>query len=247
MNCRFIQLTEAYADRELEVFRAAEFEHHLKECSSCSREHENVRALSDGLRSAEFYFEAPAGLKRTIAEFFPATGQQSRFPVLWNWKQWVKWLFPISAIGALVLLAAPAFFAGPNLVEEVAANHVRSLMAEHLTDVRSSDQHTVKPWFSGKLDFAPPVKDLAAQDFPLAGGRLDYLKNRPVAALVYRRRDHVINVFIWPSMKHPGETLSRHDGYNVIGWSGAGMRFCAISDLNVGELQEFSRMMKSEE
>jgi anti-sigma factor RsiW len=119
-------------------------------------------------------------------------------------------------------------------------------MAEHLTDVASSDQHTVKPWFAGKVDFAPPVTDLKEQGFPLQGGRLDYLQNRVVAAEVYKRNNHVINLFVWPAAenRNTAKKLAAAKGYNVISWENAGMRYCAVSELNPVELREFADLLK---
>jgi anti-sigma factor RsiW len=144
-----------------------------------------------------------------------------------------------------------AFWVGPHaagerLAREVAASHVRSLMEQHLLDVESSDRHSVKPWFLGKLTFAPPVPDLAEQGFPLLGGRLDYLDDRVVAALVYRWRQHVINLFVWPSAAgadaavRPGEWR----GYHLVHWSAGGLTFWAVSDLNAPELHEFARLVR---
>ena len=151
------------------------------------------------------------------------------------------------AAGWGLVRALPARSADAFLTQELVASHVRSqMLPSHRFDVASSDPHTVKPWFEGKLDFSPPVKDLAGQGFPLVGGRLDYLHNRPVAALVYQRRKHSINLFIWPSS--PGDeaapTKATRQGFHMIRWTSSGMTFWAVSDLNEGELQEFVRLIQ---
>ena len=156
------------------------------------------------------------------------------------------------AAAAVMVLALVPFLRGPStdelLTREVVSSHVRSLMATHLADVASSDHHTVKPWFAGKLDFSPPVEDLAKQGYPLVGGRLDYLKNRPVAALVYQRQKHFINLFIWPADSAPdvrANTVSLQ-GYNLAYWAKSGMTYWAVSDLNSSELQEFVQLVQNQ-
>jgi anti-sigma factor RsiW len=255
MNCQEIEaLKHAYADRELDLVRTTEIEHHLSDCRACSQAYENIRALSSALKSSDLYFKAPALLKRRIRESLGAenkdapTLQHSNAPTLFWW-QWLKWGIPIAGTALIAFLLATSFISASTderLAQEVTANHVRSLMATHLTDVTSSDQHTVKPWFDGKIDFAPPVKDLAAQGFPLIGGRLDYLQNRPVAALVYQRHKHFVNLFIWPAPRSSNTTKKAtvRQGYNLIHWNESGMTFWAVSDLNPVELREFAELIK---
>jgi anti-sigma factor RsiW len=134
-----------------------------------------------------------------------------------------------------------------NLVaEEIVASHIRSMQPGHLYDVESTDQHTVKPWFDGKLDFAPPVVDLKEQGFPLVGGRLDYVDHRNVAALVYQRRKHFINVFVWPEESSAAKLpeVQTIQGYNLVYWSHNGMNFCAASDLNIAEIRQFAGLLE---
>ena len=255
MNCQEIEaLKHAYADRELDLVRTTEIEHHLRDCRACSQAYENIRALSSALKSSDLYFKAPAQLKRRIRTSLTAehtdgpTFQRSDASTL-SWWQWLKWAIPVAGTALIAFLLATVSI-GPStderLAQEVTASHVRSLMATHLTDVASSDQHTVKPWFDGKIDFAPPVKDLAAQGFPLVGGRLDYLQNRPVAALVYQRHKHFVNLFIWPATRssNTAEKPAVRQGYNLIHWNGSGMTFWAVSDLNAAELREFAELIK---
>ena len=255
MNCQEIKtLKHAYADRELDLVRATEIESHLSGCRACSQAYENIRALSSALKSSDLYFEAPAHLKKRIRASLGAenknapTPQRPNAPTLFWWP-WLKWATPIAGTALIALLLATALIrpsTDERLAQEVTASHLRSLMATHLTDVVSSDQHTVKPWFAGKIDFAPPVKDLSAQGFPLVGGRLDYLQDRPVAALVYQRNQHKINLFIWPATRSASTTerSAVRRGCNLVHWNESGMTFWAVSDLNHAELREFAKLIK---
>jgi len=144
----------------------------------------------------------------------------------------------------LVIFLRPAGISAHDaFLNEVIASHVRSLQAEHLTDVVSSDQHTVKPWFDGKIDFAPDVKDFAAQGFPLVGGRLDYLDGRAVAALVYRHNKHFINVFVWPATDAMKPETEMRRGYAIINCATNGLHYCLVSDLNPTELGELAKLL----
>lgn len=225
--------------------------------------------LSQALREAATRHRAPAGLHRRLAASLAEAEAQvedaasapaapapaAAMPAGGRWRAWwqTAWLRGAGtfAAGALAGLLWAAFVAAPGapeplpLPQEVVASHVRSLMADHLMDVASTDQHTVKPWFGGKLDYSPPVRDLAAQGYPLAGARLDYLEQRPVAALVYRRQRHIINLYVWPAGAAATgvEPLSRQ-GYNLAGWRQEGMQYWAVSDLNAHELSGFAQLLR---
>ncbi len=229
-----------YIDGELDPLETAEIERHIDGCGACSEVYRHAQALHSLMQERALRFEAPARLRRTIES---AARKPEGGPAFWRWLGVGASLATLAvAIWIAVLVTRPA---GQDLIaQEVVSSHVRSLMAGHLVDVITSDQHTVKPWFNGKLDFSPPVKDLTGQGFLLTGGRLDYLGQTPAAALVYRHRQHVINLFSWPaasSDRSSGMKAQTLRGYNLIHWAEAGMTFWAVSDLNAGELQEFAR------
>lgn len=246
-------LMHGLLDGELDAANALKCDEHLAACVDCAQEFEAYQLLHQAIRTGDTRHRAPDALRSRVLAALdaeseaPANGMHggpappSR-PI--SWRGWTTAASGLALAASLALfIAAPLREADP--ANELVAGHVRSLLAEHLTDIRTSDQHTVKPWFSGKLDFSPPVVDLTSAGFPLVGGRLDYLSGRVVAALVFRRREHVINVFVWPEStpdakpaSSPNETFQ--EGYHVLHWTEGGMTFWAVSDLNVAELREFA-------
>ena len=256
------KLVQGYLDGELDLLNTLQLEAHLQECATCAQVYKNHRMLRSLMSGGGFYFKAPRDLANRIrfslqeadevGRQVPAPAREVPRPMRWR----IWWTFA-SVAASLAVIALITWRLGPVasrhsqddlMTQEVLASHVRSLMADHLTDVPSSDQHAVKPWFNGKLDFSPPVKDLTDHGFPLVGGRQDYLGDRPVAALVYRRQQHYINLFLWPTgptrLDANQKTLTRH-GYNLIHWSGSGMAYWVVSDLNAGELEDFVRLIQS--
>jgi len=242
-------LMHGYIDGELDLLNNLQFEQHLRDCPACAREHQNHQALRSALSNGSLYFNAPANLQKRVLSSVRASARGEPKPGMLSW----RWLVAAGSLAFIAILILGLVFIQSRpardelLAQEVVSGHVRSLMANHLTDVASTDQHTVKPWFDGKLDFSPQVTDLTAQGFPLVGGRLDYIGNRPVAALVYQRRQHFINLFIWPEAieSGSGNKISVRQGYNLIYWHRAGMAYWAVSDLNLNELQEFTQALQN--
>jgi len=246
-------MLHAYFDQELDPVRSLEVERHLKDCPACQRRYEEQQALRKVVAGQSLRFEAPPALYRSVRNAVREAGGAGE-PRRRGWDlSWLRRrvLMP-AAVVALVLLAASPWITQPSaqtrLAGEVVSAHVRALMTDHLTDVTSTDQHTVKPWFNGKVTFSPPVVDPSAQGFPLIGGRLDLLEEQPVAALVYQHRKHFINLFIWPSNGSGGareKTLTQR-GYNLVHWAEGGMDFWAVSDMNAADLQEFTRLVRNQ-
>lgn len=242
MNCQEARLfIDSYADGELDAAGILELEKHLHDCPACALAFRNLQNLKKSLKQDSLFYTAPAELRQKLkAELRPQT--QSNRP-FWTWNWFTAATSGVAVICLALLLSLTFTRPSPQqqLAQEIVSSHIRSLMANHEMDVASSDQHTVKPWFDGKLDFSPPVKDLASQGFPLIGGRLDYLDQRAVAALVFHRAKHVINVFVWPTTERDSKpaVLAPINGYNLIHWSRGGMTFWAVSDLNEKELMEF--------
>jgi anti-sigma factor RsiW len=250
MNCQQAKpLIDAYADGELDAAGILELEKHIHDCPACALEWRNAQTLKKSLKQDALFFTAPTELRRAIkAELRSQVETKSRRNFWnWNWLTTATTSVATACLALLLTLSLTRPSAERRLTQEIVSSNIRSLMANHMLDVVSTDQHTVKPWFNGKLDFSPPVKDLAAQDFPLIGGRLDYIGGRSVAALVFHRNKHVINLFIWPANgKDTKPAVSPAiQGYNVIHWSEANMTFWAVSDLNETELMEFVQDYKA--
>ncbi|MGO9602510.1 MAG: anti-sigma factor family protein [Candidatus Binataceae bacterium] len=250
------QLLDAHVDRELDAATDREVARHLSECDRCAREVETIRALKTALGTETQYQRAPEALRRRIGESLGRQAEVADRPRVREYGR-ARWLPQIlnivvpAAVAAIVvaLVVIPRSFRGDEvdfLLREVVAAHVRSTQASHLTDVASTDRHTVKPWFAGKIDFSPPVADFAVQGFKLVGGRVDYLDDRTVAALVYQHGAHVVNVFIWPTDESErAPVMTTRSGYNIDRFIHAGMNYSIVSDMSADEMQKLAALLIS--
>ena len=274
MNCEeTTKLMDGYLDGELDPITSQTIEQHLRECPRCDQAYATHGSLIRAIGNATPYYNAPlelreriqSSLRKEMAEQPNGSGSipvearpliakeqaESRsilFGTSWNW---------LALAAAIVFAAVIVWNVLPRLqrpgndqflATQLIASHVRSLMANHLTDVASSDQHTVKPWLDAKLDFAPAVVDLSPKGFPLIGGRLDYLDNRAVAALIYQRRKHFINLFVWPAAPDEKRTpeIITHQGYQLLHWIESDLNYWAVSDINEKELHEFKQLFEEQ-
>jgi len=271
MNCEeAIKLMDGYLDGELDPITSQAIEQHLRDCGRCDQAYKTHGSLIRAIGNATPYFRASAELRERIQSSLrkepghPVRNGVSGAQILFHERQleprsilseipW-NWL----GLAAAIAFAAITVFnliprlqrpgADQFLATQLIASHVRSLMANHLTDVGSSDQHTVKPWLDAKLDFAPAVVDLSSEGFPLVGGRLDYLDNRPVAALVYQRRKHFINLFVWPAGSDEARSTKAmaRQGYQLLHWEDSDFNYWAVSDINDKELREFKQLFEEQ-
>ena len=234
-------LLDAYVDGELNWPAKLAIESHLQRCLGCASVLSSLRSLVSALEEGALKFKAPQHLKAMIqAGIQRANPNVHHSFAHWHWARTAAAAVLIAALAWVVPARTTKSSLETELIKEIISSHVRSMMANHLTDISSSDTHNVKPWFTDKLDYSPPAKDLSAQGFSLIGGRMDYLENRPVAALVYRRNQHLINLFVWPadqSLTMPESRLAVR-GYNLVHWTQGGMTHWLISDLNPAELSE---------
>jgi len=254
-------LLHALVDGELDAGHARDVETHVAGCSDCAARLKAIRAVRDAVHGASLREPAPAHLRSRIEAMFPAPApvfapavagapQDGR---IYRW--WRTFLGGFSIGTALSAAVAATLVIGvfrtdqnQQVADDVVSAHIRSLQAGHLIDVETSDQHTVKPWFNGKLDVAPPVIDLTAEGFTLLGGRLDYIDGEPVASVIYQRRKHVINLFVAQRLgsARAGVLAKTVQGYNVRHWSQQGLDFWAVSDLAGDELDEFVQKISAD-
>jgi mycothiol system anti-sigma-R factor len=237
MKCDEIRpLLEAYLDGELDLVHSLAVEQHVENCVECRRRRDELQALGALIRATLPRESAPANLRARLRRSLKSESPRTiQFPA-----RWLAAAAALAAVLAFLLIAKNTRESRPDpLVAEAVANHVRSLLPGHLIDVESTDQHTVKPWVAQRVDYSPPVLDLADAGYPLVGARLDYLGHRNIAALVYRSRQHVINVFVSPDSETGAEPMMSRDGFHVGVWYAAGMKFVVVSDLAEPELRAF--------
>jgi anti-sigma factor RsiW len=237
-------LLHALIDGELDAGHAREVEEHIAGCPACAAELAAYREMSKTIAAADLRYAAPPLLRKRIEAALPKEQMPNRRAVLRGFAMGSA----VSAIAATGLVAIVLRNDDAQRIElEIVSAHLRSLQAGHLTDVISTDQHTVKPWFNGKLDVAPPVVDLTSQGFTLIGGRLDYVDARPIGAIVYRRRAHVINLFVaqTASTERRPARIDAIQGFNIRSWSDRGLNYWAVSDIAADELAEFGEKFEA--
>ncbi|HET7601303.1 MAG TPA: anti-sigma factor [Gemmatimonadales bacterium] len=236
----------AYLDGELDSSGARKIEAHVSGCVACAAQLERERRLRGALAAHLTTFRAPDTLRASLRSALRAEAPRIARPRA-RVPQWagIAAALVIGVAGGWALRTGAAPGGATPVASQVLASHIRSLQPGHLTDVPSSEHHTVKPWFNGRLDYSPPVPDCAAAGFPLLGGRLDYVNERPVAVLAYGRRQHVINLFVWPDGSSRGAPPAAEHGYHLRHWAAGGMSFWAVSDLNAAELDQFVAAVKA--
>ena len=240
---------DAYLDGELADDDSRELEAHLAQCPQCVRFRDEQLELRAAIGAQIPVFQAPDALRKRVLMAAESSAARPRAARRLSVR---RWRAPLALAASLTFVAVGTWrlagegAARETLTSEVLGSHVRSLMPGHLTDVLSTDQHTVKPWFNGKLDYSPPVYDFGGRGYPLLGGRLDYVGGRTVAALVYGRRQHLINVFLWPAARGPsgGPSSSTSQGYHLLHWTTGDYVYWAVSDLGLPELEDFASLLR---
>ncbi len=249
MSCnRAGTVLHGYFDNELDALDASEFERHLEQCSDCVNALEALESLSSSMNLTQLYERAPAPFRKKVLARLGSRRSVTAFPsrTVRSWLAAAAAILVTVYLGVQLVTSQRAGNYGTELAAEIVDAHLRSLQPGHLVDVVSTDQHTVKPWFDGKLDFSPPVQDFADQGFSLQGGRIDVVHGRTVAALVYARRKHFVNVFIWPTNeKDSAPSSGSRQGYQWTEWRKGGMEFCAVSDAAPSTLEQLRSLLTS--
>jgi anti-sigma factor (TIGR02949 family) len=246
MNCEFSHtLLHGYLDGELDAAGAVNFESHLESCPQCSEILAREQSLQESLQRSQLYERAPASLHRRVRSKLPAmTPASVARSKAWFWPAFAAASLLVALLGWQSLSLQSRHSQQAAFASAVIDAHLRSLQPGHLVDVESTDQHTVKPWFDGKLDFAPPVRDFAAEGFRLTGGRIDVVSGKTVAALVYGRRKHFVNVFVWKADDaKPLAGSGTEQGYRWLAWRSADLYFCAVSDTAPADLEQLRRLL----
>jgi anti-sigma factor RsiW len=255
VNCAETEIMlHALLDDALDAGHARHVEVHLADCADCEEKLDAFRAMRTAIANANLKERAPASLRAKIEAALPEPSARV-IPLSKFSRPARRTFFGGFAMGSLTSAAIAATLAlavfradvDRGVADDVVSAHIRSLQAGHLMDVVTSDQHTVKPWFAGRVDVAPPVIDLTAQGFTLLGGRLDYIDGEPVASVVYQRRKHIINLFVGQRLgvKHPVVSDRTVQGYNIRRWSAQGLDYWAVSDLDQEELGEFAQKISA--
>jgi anti-sigma factor RsiW len=257
MDCNEARwLLHAGADGELGPADLARLDPHLASCPACAGEMARIRAMRDVVREGATYHRADTALRARLMASLPAPPRERSDTAWGKLGKWIPWGNPARLGLALAMVLAVAVgagelaryrYEGDAVAREMVASHVRALLSGRPLDVASLDQHTVKPWFNGRLDYAPVVRDLSAQGFVLAGGRLDYLDGRPVAVVVYRRNRHPVDVFVFPEGEAglPPKVSGSRQGYQLESWDADGMRFLAITDASADDLRALRRAWRA--
>jgi anti-sigma factor RsiW len=244
----YLDRLSAHIDGELDAGEALDVGAHLATCGTCAAEYTLLLNTVESMRQHLPPLRAPNALRERVvaAIHTPILPREHTFRAARSFRPWAVAATVVAMVGAAYGIGARSSVSGAPAADAVLNAHVRSLQQGHLTDVVSSDQHTVKPWFTGKLDFSPAVPRLESEGFPLVGGRLDYVANRAVAALVYQRRAHIINVLTYPSESSVAVAphLETRRGFQIANWSAAGMAYWVVSDLNADELRTFCSLMR---
>jgi anti-sigma factor RsiW len=246
MTCDEVRpLLNARLDNELDRTPSADLDSHISTCPSCGGELERLTSIQRAIRGGMRYNRAPEGLRDQVRFALRGAVLLDRRAPAPRWRMWGS---VAAAVIVCALVSAPFIVNERNqrsmVAEEFLSAHVRALMGRDV-DVVSSDNHTVKPWFNGKLPFSPPVVDLAPQGFPLEGARLDSIGGNRVAVLVYRRRLHRIDVFVRPSSSDKAPSRFERNGFTGLSWTKGSFLFTAVSDLNSAELKTFTELMIS--